>query len=324
MDRFEEMQTFVRVAETLSVTRAAAQLNIAPSAISRRVRDLEARLGTQLLQRTTRRVALTDAGRAFYRRSVALLADLAEAEAEVTDERCALTGTLRLTVPLSLAMAALTDIIAEFMKENPALVVDVDLNDRQVDLVAENIDLAIRVGRLANSSLIARRLAGVRGLVCASPAFLAEHGTPRTPDELSALPALCYANAPAPEIWTYADPAGREGSVRVTPQMLANNGDALCEAAASGLGVTYQPSFIAFRAIEAGRLVPILTDHVWAEAGIYAVYPPTRHLPLRARAFIDFLAERIGPEPFWEQCLRRRDDAAGEAAGAPAPHGASA
>ncbi|MEX2455246.1 MAG: LysR family transcriptional regulator, partial [Rhodospirillaceae bacterium] len=162
MDRFEEIQTFVRVAETLSVTRAAAQLNVAPSAVSRRLRDLEDRLGTRLLHRTTRRIALTDSGRAFYARSLRVLSDLEEAETEAADDGASLSGTLRLAVPMSLALSALNAAIADFLELHPAVVAHIDISDRMIDLVAEGIDLAIRVGQLPDSALIARRISTVR------------------------------------------------------------------------------------------------------------------------------------------------------------------
>ena len=306
MDRFEEIETFVRVAETLSVTRAATQLRVAPSAVSRRVRDLEARLGAQLLQRTTRRMNLTDAGRTFYQRCLLLLAELEEAEAEAADAQAAISGTLRITMPLSLGLSALTDAVFAFMDLHPELVVHADLNDRRVDLVTENIDLAIRVGGMTDSSLIARRISHVHSIVCASPAFVAEYGRPETPDDLAALPALCYSNVAVPDLWRYTGPDGARGEVRVTPRMLATNGDVLRDGALEGLGIVLEPSFIVYRHIEDGSLVPLLTDHRWSESGIYAVYPPTRHVPARARAFVEFLAERIGPEPEWETCLRGR------------------
>lgn len=303
MDRFAEMQAFVRVAETLSVTRAAAQLNIAPSAVSRRVRDLEARLGTQLLQRTTRRISLTDAGRSFYGRCLQVLADLDDAEGEAASDRTALSGTLRLAVPLSFTLSALSDAITEFMARHPRLIVHVDLDDRRVDLVAENIDLAIRLGQMRDSSLVARRISLIRNVVCASPAFLERYGRPETPEQLAALPALCYANVETPEVWEYTGPDGRPGRVRMTPRMYATNGDALRDAAVAGLGIMCEPSFIVYRQVEQGLLTPVMTDYRWPEAGVYAVYPPTRHLPARARALLDFFVERFGSEPPWERCL---------------------
>lgn len=305
MDRFQELQTFVRVAETLSISRTASQFGIAASAVSRRIRDLETRLGTQLFLRTTRKMRLTEAGRALYQRSLRILADLEEAESDASEERAKITGTLRLAVPVSLALTVLDDLISEFMERHPGLVVHIDVSDRIIDLVAEGIDVAIRVGSLSDSTLIARRLSTVRPLVCASPAFLERYGTPSQPEDLSELPALCYGNVPQNDVWTYLDETDRPVSVRVRPRMIATNGDVLRDAAVAGLGVTFAPSFILFREIEAGNLLPILPEYERRAIGIFAVYPPNRHLAARTRAFIDFLADRIGPEPFWEDCLRK-------------------
>jgi DNA-binding transcriptional LysR family regulator len=304
MDRFEELQTFVRVAEALSVTRAAGQLGIAASAVSRRVRDLEERLGTQLFHRTTRRIALTETGRDFHARAVRILADLDDAEADASNAAQAISGTLRLAISVSLGLAALNREMADFLAEHPQLVIDVDVSDRRVDLVAEGIDLAIRIGRLDDSSLIARKISEARHVITASPDFLAKHGMPRSLEDLRDLPALCYSNVERPEIWFFYEPDGRRIDFEVTPRMIASNGDALRDAAVAGLGINASPSFIVHRQISEGTLVPILTDLYPRTSGIYAVYPPSRHLPARARAFVDFLAERIGPVPYWENCLK--------------------
>ena len=303
MDRFDEIQTFVRVAETLSVTRTASQLGIAASAISRRIKELESRLGVQLMQRTTRRITLTDAGRAYYERCLGILADMEEADSLAAADPARLAGTLRLTVPMSLAQSQLNDALIAFMNRHPDLQVIADITDRRVDLVEEAMDLAIRVGTLNDSSLIARRLCDVRHVVCASPAFFDRHGVPDTAEDLSRLPSLCYGNARQPTQWGFTRPDGTRGTVATQPRMIATSGDALRAAAISGLGVVCEPSFIVHEQLAEGSLTPVLTDHAWFDMSIYAVYPPTRHLSARARAFIDFLVERIGPVPVWEACL---------------------
>lgn len=305
MDRFEELQTFVRVAETLSVTRAAGQLGIAASAVSRRVRELEERLGTQLFHRTTRRITLTETGRDFHARALRILADLDDAEADASDAAQAITGTLRLAISISLGLAALNREIAAFLAMHPGLVIDVDVSDRRIDLVADGIDVAIRIGQLDDSTLIARKISEARHVITASPEFLAKHGTPETLEDLRGLPALCYGNVERPEIWFFYEPGGKRIDFEVTPRMIASNGDALRDAAVAGLGITASPSFIVHRQIADGLLVPVLPDLYPRTSGIYAVHPPGRHLPARARAFVDFLAERIGPVPYWEKCLER-------------------
>lgn len=303
MDRFEDMRCFVQVAEQQSVTKAAQQLNLAPSAVSRRLRDLEGRLGAQLVSRTTRRMSLTEAGQVFYHRAQQILADLEEAEAEVSDQTRGLHGQLRLAAPLSFGLAHLSPVIADFMAAHPELTVDLDLSDRQVDLVGEGFDLAVRIGTLGDSSLIARRLTEVRMVVCAAPALVAAHGAPETPEDLRRLPALCYAGSRRPDIWRYTAPDGTEGSVQLAMRMRVNNGEMARDAAIAGLGVALQPSFIVHGALMSGTLVPLLADHGWPRIAIHAVYPETRHLSAKARAFIDHLRAAIGPRPVWESDL---------------------
>jgi DNA-binding transcriptional LysR family regulator len=304
MDRFEDLRCFVQVVDQGSVTKAAQAMRLAPSAVSRRVKELEARLGTQLLLRTTRRMSLTEAGRTFHDRATRILADLEEAEAEVSDAQAALGGTLRVAAPATFGVAHLTPILVDFMRGHPAVEVDIDFSDRVVDLVAEGFELAIRIGNLRDSSLIARKIADVSDVVCAAPALVAEMGRPRHPQDLAAWPALCYTNVERPDIWRWRrGPDGNPGSVQMRVRMQSNNGRVLRDAAIAGLGVAREPSFIAYRAIERGELVPLLTDYRWNELAIYTVYPPTRHLSARARAFIDFVRARIGPRPYWETCL---------------------
>lgn len=303
MDRFEDMRCFVQVVDQGSVTGAARVLRLAPSAVSRRLRALEARLGTQLLARTTRRMRLTDAGRGFHARCRRILADLDEAEAEAADTQAALSGTLRGAAPLTFGVAHLTPILVEFMRAHPALEVDIDFSDRLVDLVAEGFEMAIRIGRLSDSSLIATRLAEVRLVPCAAPDLVARRGAPAHPDELRDWPALCYAGSERGDIWRWQAPDGAEGAVPMTVRMRANNGGVLRDAAIAGEGVILQPSFVVHRAVEAGELVPLLGAFEWPRIAIHTVYPETRHLSARARAFLELVRARIGRRPYWEAFL---------------------
>ena len=303
MDRFEDMRCFVQVVDRGSVTKAADALRVAPSAVSRRIKELEARLGTQLLIRTTRRMSLTEAGRTFHARCQRILADLDEAEVEASDQHGALKGALRMAAPLTFGVAHLTPIIIEFMRENPGVVIDLDFSDRVVDLVAEGFEMAIRIGTLRDSTLIARKLVDMRVVACAAPALLAERGMPSHPDQLKDWPALCYTGSERTDIWRYRAPDGSDGSVTMQVRMLANNGGVLRDAAIAGEGVILQPSFHLHKAVPEGDLVPILCDYHWPEIAIYTVYPQTRHLSARARAFIDFVRARIGPRPYWEAFL---------------------
>lgn len=305
MDRFEDMRCFVTVAEMQSVTRAARHLSLAPSAVSRRLRDLEARLGAQLLSRSTRRMSLTEAGQVFFARAGQILADLEEAEAEVSDQSHGLQGQLRVAAPLTFGLRHLSPVLTEFMARHEGLVIDLDLSDRQVDLVGEGFDLALRIGRLEDSTLIARRLAEVRMLVVAAPAFLDRHGRPSGPEDLRSLPAIGYAGSARPDIWRFRDPEGAEGSVQVTMRLRVNNGDLARDAGIAGLGVAIQPSFIVADALADGRLEAVLTDHLWPSVAIHVVYPQTRHLSAKARTFIDFLRGRFGPKPAWEAEIDR-------------------
>jgi len=308
MDRFEDMRCFVQVVDRGSVTKAAEALRVAPSAVSRRLKELEARLGTQLLTRTTRRMSLTESGRSFHARCQRILADLDEAEGEASDRHGALKGSLRVAAPLTFGVAHLTPIIVDFMRQNPGVVIDLDFSDRVVDLVAEGFEMAIRIGRLSDSSLIARKLVDVRVVACAAPALLAERGVPSHPDQLKDWPALCYTGSERPDIWRYrareeSSGDGSDGSVAMQVRMLSNNGNVLRDAAIAGQGVILQPSFHVHEAVADGHLVPILCEFGWPEIAIYTVYPQTRHLSARARAFIDFVRTRIGPRPYWEDFL---------------------
>jgi DNA-binding transcriptional LysR family regulator len=303
MDQLEEMRTFVKVVESGSMTAAAERLGIAKSAVSRRLADLEGRLSVQLFRRTTRTLKVTDTGQGFYERCLRILADVEEAELAVSQAHGTLRGRLRVAVPLSFGLGHLGPAMDAFLREHPEVEFDLDLNDRQLDLLAEGFDLAVRIAELRDSTLIARRLAPVRHVVCASPAYLAQHGTPSGAAELTDHACLVYANAPSPGVWEYQDPAGRPGRVQVRGRILANNGDCLRQAAEDGHGVVLGPSFILHTAIEAGRLTPILRDHHWPTLHAHAVYPRTRHLSHRVRAFVDFLAERFAGVPYWDRCL---------------------
>lgn len=288
------MRCFLQVAERGSVTRAAEALRTAPSAVSRRIKELEARLGTQLLLRTTRQMSLTEAGRTFQDRARRILADLDEAEAEASDRHAALKGSLRVAAPLGFGAEHLTPIVIDFMRAHPQVEIELDLSDRVVDLVAEGFELAIRIGTLRDSSLVARKLADVRVLACAAPALIAERGAPAHPDDLRAWPALCYTGSERGDLWRYRAPDGVTGSVPMQVRMLANNGGVLRDAAIAGMGVILQPSFLVDEALAQGLLVPVLDGFTWPGAAIYTVYPQTRHLSARARAFVDFVRRRIG------------------------------
>jgi DNA-binding transcriptional LysR family regulator len=300
MTAFDEMTSFVRVVEAGSISKAAEQLGMAKSGVSRRLAELESRLGVRLLNRTTRRSSLTDAGRSYYEGAVKLLSDVAELDAVVADSEASLRGRLRLAAPLSFGLCHLTPAIEEFMTAHPGVMIDLDFSDRQVDLVAQGIDLAIRIAELRDSSLKARRICPIRLMLCASPGYLEQHGTPRTPEELARHHLLHYDIGGGP-LLRLADGRGGEQQLHVEPQLVANNGDFLCDMAIAGHGIILTPTFIAWQAVALGELVPLMREWWPPPLNAYAVYPQTRYLSRRARGFIDFLAERFGENPYWDQ-----------------------
>ena len=301
MDKFEDIQAFIAVVDAGSFTAAADRLGSAKSAVSRRISALEARLGVQLLHRTTRVLNLTETGKSFYEHGTRILADLEEAEAAVQQEHGELRGTLRLALPLSFGVRHMCGPIATFSKQHPKVRFDLDLNDRRVDLIEDNFDVALRIGRLKDSSLIARRLFDVHAVVCASPHYLSVHGVPETPADLADHRCLVYSNLIDPDKWVYEDSEGQQGVVKVQSTLSASSGDFLANAAAHGMGLVIQPAFIASTAIRSGHLTPVLTDYAWPISPAYAVYPPTRHLSYRVRAFIDFLADKFAGVPQWDR-----------------------
>jgi len=301
MDRFEEMRNFVRVVDAGSITRAADLTHLAKSAVSRRLSDLEGRLGVQLLNRTTRRMTLTDAGQRFYDESNRLLAELGEAEARVVSAEAALSGRIRLAAPSVFGRRHLGPAINAFLADHPQIQFDIEFNDRPVDIIEEGFDLAVRISKLSDSRMVARRLARITASVIASPDYWDKHTRPKRPDELSGHRALQYSYY-ATTTWRYRAKNGRTGSVRVPTVLQANSGDYLLDAAIDGLGVTLQPRFISHDAIASGLLEPVFSEYEWFDVAAYAVFPKTRNLPLRIRTFIDFLAERWGDYPYWENC----------------------
>ncbi|MCL7745299.1 LysR family transcriptional regulator [Guyparkeria hydrothermalis] len=301
MDRFNAMATFACVADVGSISGAAERLGIAKSAVSRRLRDLENHLGVELIHRTTRHLALTPSGEHFYHRATRLLADLDEAEESVTREHRELSGVIRLAAPLSFGLLQLQPAINAFMAAHPRVTFDLNLDDHEVDLIADGFDLGVRLASLPDSTLIARKLAPIRSIAAASPDYLARHGTPRHPSELVSHDCLIYSNVPANQVWRYRDTQGRWQPVTGHTRLRVNNGDFLREAAIRGAGIVIEPTFLLHQALAEGRLVPILTDTAWPEIGAYAVYPQTRHLSARVRAFIDFLGQRFAGEPYWDQ-----------------------
>ncbi len=299
MDRFDEMQTFVRVVESNGISAAAGRLGMAKSAVSRRLQELENRLGVQLLQRTTRRISLTEDGRRFYERCLRILDELNEAEQSLSSEQQRVHGRLRVAAPLSFTLRHLAPLLNEFMQRYPEIRLDLDVEDRQVNLLEEGVDLAIRIGKLDDSSLVAKRLVPMQMVLCASPGYLAAHGEPKQPEELQHHIGLSYGNVSEHRQWTLFDRDGGAHAVRPHIRLRANNGDLLLASLLADLGVAIMPTFICHQELAAGRLQRLLPDYHAEENAAYALYPSRRHLPRRVRVFIDFLAERLGDQPPW-------------------------
>lgn len=307
MDRFAAIEAFVAVVEAGSFVRASERLNLSTTSVSRLVSALEAHLNARLLHRTTRRLSLTDAGRSFYQHATDLLAELAEAEAAVSSGNQAATGLLRVTAPVSFGILHLAPLLAQYHQEQPAVTLDMSLDDKVIDLVEVGRDLAIRVsGQLPASSLVARALAPVQLVVCAAPDYLERHGVPTSPDDLVQHHCLLYSYAEQPNQWSFKGPNGIQ-QVSVNGFLAANNGDVLRSAALSGDGVVMQPSFIVGDDLLSGRLVPLLLDYSLPPLTVYAIYPSRRHLPGKVRSFVDFLAATWGANPPWHRWLQEHD-----------------
>ena len=305
MNRFDNMNTFARVVEEGSISGAADRLNIAKSAVSRRLKELEEHLGVQLFHRTTRRMNLTETGRAFYQQSVRILDDVLEAELATSEAHGTLKGSLKIALPSSFGGMHLGPAINEFLQQHPLIEFDLDFNDRQVDIVQEGFDLAIRIADLDDSSLIARRFAPISHVLCASPKYLEKYGTPKTPDDLSRHQCLAYTLINDFKTWTLTDNKKQEHIVTIKPHIKSSAGEFLRDAAVCGHGIVYQPTFIVYKEIENGNLIPLLDKYNLWKINAYAIYPQTRHLSQRVRAFVDFLVKRFEGTPYWDTCLNK-------------------
>ena len=306
MDRFAELDTFVAIVEAGSLSGAAERLGIAVSAVSRRLGELETRLGVRLANRSSRGLAPTPSGEAYYDRALALLGALEEADASVTGARAARTGTLRIALPLSYGLRVVAPILHRFAAERPGLRLEVDYSDRRTDLVETGHDLAVRVGTLEDSRLVARRLCGIVHRVAASPGWWTEHSRPDAPDGLAGHAALCYRGSRVHRRWRWAGKDGATGTVAVEPRLVASNGEALVDAAVAGLGVLCEPDFVVDAAIDAGALEPVLTELVWETDAVQLVWPQGRPLAPRARDLVERLIDALGETPSGAT-LRGRD-----------------
>ncbi|MBI4968374.1 MAG: LysR family transcriptional regulator [Rhodospirillales bacterium] len=293
------MAIFARVVEEKGFSAAASALGLSKSAISKQLAKLEDRLGVRLLNRTTRRLSLTDAGAAYYERAARILAEAAEADRAMSALVEAPRGLLRVNAPMSFGVRHLGPALPDFLAQHPEVSIDLALNDRVVDLVDEGFDLAIRITKMPDSSLVARKLADSRRLLCGAPDYFRKRGKPSRPAQLKDHNCLIYSYTAPAEDWRFTGPEGVE-TVRVAGSLRANNGDILREAMLAGLGIAPMPSFLVGDDLRAGRLELALPGYEVSGSGIYAVYPHGRHLLAKVRVFIDYLAARFGPRPYWE------------------------
>ena len=301
MDVLGAMRTFVRVVELGSFARAAERLDRSTSAVSRQVAELESHLEARLLNRTTRRLSLTEAGQSFHERAAQIVADLEEAEATVRSGAAEPRGTLRLTCGVTFGVRYLAPALCEFAALHPQVICDVDLSDRVVDLVEERFDLAVRIGPNVHQALVSRRLGATRLVCCAAPAYLARHADLplANPADLARHECLTYTQVPVPNLWRFDGAEGTHTEVRIQPRHRANNGRMLVAMAVAGLGIVYEPDFIVAPEIQSGRLVPVLRQYRPHQSTIAAVYPSRRHLSAKVRALVGFLAARFAQHPDW-------------------------
>lgn len=301
MENLADIAVFVKVVASGNFTKAAERLGLSRAVISKYLTRLEARLGTRLLNRTTRRLSLTETGAALYEASRGALAQIEEAEFAISQLQTAPRGRLKVTVPMSFGILHVAPAMAEFLAAYPDISVDMTMEDRVVDLVDEGFDLAVRIANLADSSLVAHRFAPSRMTICASPGYLSKHGMPETPDDLAQHNCIVYSYASTPDVWRLTGPDGKEVAVPVRGNFRVNNGLAEREAALNGLGICVTPTFYVGTAIRERRLQVVLNGYRAHELTVYAVYPARQYLSPKVRAFIDFFAARFGPEPYWDR-----------------------
>ena len=308
MDRLTSMEVFARVVETGSFAKAADAMGLSRGMVSKHVMALEERLGVRLLNRTTRKLNLTEVGSGYYDRCRQIVNEAWEAEQAATQLNAEPRGELRVNAPMTFGTKHLGPALPHFLDRYPDVTVDLTLNDRVIDLIDEGFDLAIRIGQLSDSSLIARRLAPARSVVCASPSYLRTRGIPEHPTQLQAHRCLSYTLVRNPRDWVFNGPDG-EVTVRVDGPLRANNGEALVAAGVRGLGILRAPTFIVGDELARGDLVPIMTHWQPPDMGIFAVYPHNRHLSAKVRRFVDFLSEWLTATPVWDAWDATNQDA---------------
>jgi DNA-binding transcriptional LysR family regulator len=299
MDKLISMRIFTKVVANGSFSEAAREMRLSRSAVSKYIIDLEEELGVQLLNRTTRSASPTENGRLYYDRCLAILSEIEEAEIAVSHLQAEPRGMLHVNAPMSFGTLHLGCAVAEFMERHPNLQIQLILSDQQLDTVQEGFDVTIRIADLPASSLIARKIVPARRVLCASPAYLKRRGTPRHPKELRDHDCLTYGHLATGMQWKFT---GRDGDhwLQVPWKLCTNNAEVLRDAAVAGRGLALLPTFIVGVELRTGKLHSVLTKYRAPELTVYALYPPTRHLSVKVRLFIDFLVERFGGKPYWD------------------------
>ncbi|TBR37824.1 LysR family transcriptional regulator [Marinomonas agarivorans] len=300
MGQLEDAKVFIRIVEAGSITKASEQLGIAKSAVSKKLNDLETRLAAKLIHRTTRQSHLTEVGSAYYEKMKIVIDEVTEIDQTISQQEQLLSGPLKISTPLTFGLSHLTQSIDLFLQEHPNLTMHIDYSDQMVNLVEDGVDLAIRIGVLKDSSLQARKITPITHKLCASPDYLAQAGEPTTIAALKKHRFLLYSNALLHGI-PLVDKNQQSHQVYPNAQLMANNGDALRQMAIAGHGVIFSPTFIVWEAIAKGELKVIMEDYTLPVIHAYAVYPKTRFLPKKVRVLIDFLVQRFGEHPYWDQ-----------------------
>ncbi len=305
MDRFDNMRVFAKVVESGGFTSAAVRLGMSASMVSQHVKELEERLAVRLLNRTTRKVSVTEIGRAYYERCTRLLTDLEETERAASDMHAAPRGELRVNCWPSFGVRHLALAVADFTTRFPAISVELMLGDRMIDLIDEGFDVAIRAEPLHDSSLITRQLASLRVVICGAPSYFETHETPRTPADLANHNCLTVTGSPLYRMWHLRAADGSPLHIAPVGNLRSNISSVLETAALAGHGLAWLPTYLCSEALRSGRLVTVLDDYTAAPYAMRALYPHNRHLSAKVRVFVDFLAERFGREPPWDKGVNR-------------------
>ncbi|WP_413190485.1 LysR substrate-binding domain-containing protein [Psychrobacter sp. AT9] len=305
MDRIDAMRTFVAVVNEGSFSKAATTTQLSPQLVSKYIAKLEEQLHTRLLNRTTRKVSVTEAGSQYFIHAQQILLSIDEMEAQLGGLQQLPKGILRISAPVSFALKHMAKLVTDFQARYPSVTVDLQLSDRKVDIVEEGFDVALRIGQLESSSLIAKKIAPIRVVLCASPDYLNIHGTPKRLEDLEAHRYLHYSYMNIDtkgQIFKYL----KAKQLKESSVFRSNNGDVLVEAAIEGAGLVLQPTFIASKALNAGKLVIVLPEYEPTPIGLYAIYAHRKLLPHKIRCFIDFMADYYGTPPYWDECISRK------------------